>query len=67
MLGKIYPKELKGMCGSIAGFVNWESTFIITAIFSRFRDAAPAYVPFFIYALFCFICNVFCFFILVKN
>jgi nitrate/nitrite transporter NarK len=67
MTGEIFPKELKGMCGSNARFVNWGSTFIVTATFSKFKDTAPAYVPFFIHALFCFTCNVFCFFIVVKT
>lgn len=67
MVGEIFPKELKGMCGSIAGFVNWGSIFIVTATFSKFKDTAPPYVPFFIYALFCFIFNIFCFFIVVET
>jgi MFS family permease len=67
MVGEIFPKEFKGMCGSIAMFVNWGSTFVVTVIFSAFKDAAPPYVPFFIYGLFCFICNVFCFFIVVET
>lgn len=67
MVGEIFPKELKGICGSIAGFVNWGSACIVTVTFSKLKDAAPPYVPFFIYALFCFICNVFCFFIVVET
>ena len=67
MIDEIFPTELKGMCGSIAGFINWVSTFIVTATFSKFNDAAPAYVPFFMYALFCFICNILSFFIVVET
>jgi SP family facilitated glucose transporter-like MFS transporter 8 len=67
MVGEIFPKELKGMCGSIAGFVNWGFVFIITVTFSKFKDATPSYVPYFTYALFCFTANVFFYFVVIET
>ncbi|XP_069694804.1 facilitated trehalose transporter Tret1-like [Periplaneta americana] len=67
MMGELFPKELKGICGSIAAFVNWGFAFIITVTFEKFEEETPHYVSFFIYAGFCVATVFFVIFIVIET